>query len=679
MIDKSELLTATNETINDAVKYADPMVLRGLLYQLTGDESIAATQATTADVRHSEPSSGSKELALVQSKADVSDPSDLAMIQSKAAAFLKSYREQGAPDIPCGPPERLRRSLSLVAGTDIPPSELEMWLEQLALDPWARGLVWQDPPPSEDLRNFVVAVIGAGMGGLNAAVQLKHAGIPYFVIEKNDEVGGTWYENQYPGARVDSPSRTYTHIYGVDFEYPNAFCLQRENLRYFKWVADHFDIRNDIRFKTEVKSVVWDESAKLWEIKADGPEGPRVWHANAVIASVGFLSRPNMPSIEGMETFEGNAFHTARWPAGLDLKGKRVAVIGTGATGYQLVPELAKLAGHTFVFQRTPNWCFDIKSYLDPFPAQVNWLDRNFPYIRNFIRFRLSWLAGPETFSPIMRVDPQFEDQHARSALNKKIREQQLAFIERKLANRPDLIEKMTPAAPPYSARPIIVDTDYSIYDALLRDDVTLVTDPILKIKPNGIEVPGGGEYSVDIIVYATGFKANDFLWPMEIRGRGGKRIEELWEKDGARAYLGTMLSGFPNFFMIYGPNTNNFGGLQIVDFEEMVTRFALQCIGGLITQKKRTLDITLDAYWRYNDEVDRAEALMVYKDPRAHNYYKNDSGRSAANNPIDIRKIWTWLRNPLDRRVNGEQSGDPEAIASPVVRPYFQGDLVVE
>jgi len=354
-------------------------------------------------------------------------------------------------------------------------------------------------------------------------------------------------------------------------------------------------------------------------------------------------------------------------------------VIGTGATGYQLVPELAKLAGHTFVFQRTPNWCFDTKSYLDPFPAQVNWLDRNFPYIRNFIRFRLSWLAGPETFSPIMRIDPQFEDQHARSALNKKIRDQQLAFIKRKLANRPDLIEKMTPAAPPYSGRPIIVDTDYSIYDALLRDDVTLVTEPILKIKPNGIEVRGGGEYPVDIIVYATGFKANDFLWPMEVRGRGGKRVEELWGKDGARAYLGTMLPGFPNFFMIYGPNTNNFGGLQIVDFEEMVTRFALQCIGGLITQKKRTIDISLDAYWRYNDELDRAEMLMMYKDPRAHNYYKNDSGRSAANNPIDIRKIWNWLRNPLDGRVNAEQSGDPEAIASSVVRPYFREDLLVE
>src|SRR5215469_15349336 len=371
MTDKSELLTATDETIDNAVKHADPMVLRGLLYQLTGDESIAAIQATTAQIRDSEPDSASKDFALVQSKADVSNPSDLTMIQSKAAAFLKSYRDQGAPEIPCGLPERLPRSLNLVAGTDIPAPELEMWLEQLALDPWARGLVWQDPPSSQDLGKFVVAVIGAGMGGLNAAVQMKHAGIPYFVVEKNDEVGGTWYENRYPGARVDSPSRTYTHIYGVDFEYPYAFCPQSENLKYINWVAEHFDLRKDITFKTEVNSVIWDEAAKLWEIKADGPDGPRVWRANAVIASIGQLSaRPNIPSFEGMETFEGKAFHTARWPADLDLRGKQVAVIGTGATGYQTIPEIAKLAGHTFVFQRTPSWVFPTKGYLEPFPPQ---------------------------------------------------------------------------------------------------------------------------------------------------------------------------------------------------------------------------------------------------------------------------------------------------------------------
>src|SRR5260370_12377362 len=180
------------------------------------------------------------------------------------------------------------------------------------------------------------------------------------------------------------------------------------------------------------------------------------------------------------------------------------------------------MGSHRSVFQRTPNWCCDRKGYLEPFPPQVNWLDRNFPYITNFIRFRVSYLTGPEFTMKTLRADPEFKDEHARSAHNKKVRETQLAFIHSKLAGRPDLIQKMTPVAPPYSARPIIADGRDCIYDALLRDDVTLFTQRIRRITPCGIEVEGGVEYPLDIIVYATGLKANDDLWPMEVGGRGG-------------------------------------------------------------------------------------------------------------------------------------------------------------
>src|SRR6476469_5348343 len=211
MTERLELLDATDETIEDAVRFADPMVLRGLLYQLTGDESVAATEVK------------GRVLGLVEAMVLV-HTSDAALLQSKAAEFLKSYRDSGAGDIPVGPAERLPRSLSLSCGEDIAASELEMWMEQLALDPWARGLVWREQPEPTRLQDFSVVVIGAGAGGLGAAVQLKQAGVPYVVIEKNAGVGGTWFENRYPGARVDSPSRTYTHIFGADYEYPNPFC-----------------------------------------------------------------------------------------------------------------------------------------------------------------------------------------------------------------------------------------------------------------------------------------------------------------------------------------------------------------------------------------------------------------------------------------------------------------------
>jgi 4-hydroxyacetophenone monooxygenase len=218
------------------------------------------------------------------------------------------------------------------------------------------------------------------------------------------------------------------------------------------------------------------------------------------------------------------------------------------------------------------------------------------------------------------------------------------------------------------TSRPIRVDPEDNVYTALLRDNVLLVTDPITKITPKGIEV-GGEEYEFDVIALATGFKANDFLWPMEVRGRDGVRVETLWAKDGPRAYVGSMLPGFPNFFMAYGPNTNNFGGLQVIDLLEIVIRFALQCIAGLIEGDKRSVDVTLDAYWRFNQELDNVESHMIYMDPRAFNYYRNEHGRSSVNGPIDIRRMWNWLRDP---------AGKPSQELDAGIKPWFGEDLTV-
>jgi 4-hydroxyacetophenone monooxygenase len=398
-----------------------------------------------------------------------------------------------------------------------------------------------------------------------------------------------------------------------------------------------------------------------------------------VISGVGFLSRPNIPDIECLATFQGSVFHTARWPTDLDLTGKRVAVIGSGCSSYQLFPELAEMVEHTYLFQRTPSWCFDVAGYRSPYPPQVNWLDRNLPYFPNFARFRASWLSGPDGLGAAFTADPAFEDEHARSAMNKRARDSRLEFMQRKFADHPEMVDKMLPVAPPFSSRPVLVDSRYSVYDALLRDDCTLVTDAIQRVTENGIEVEGGAEYPVDVIVLATDFKANDFLWPMEVRGRDGQRLEQLWAKDGARAYLGTMLPGFPNFFMLYGPNTNATGGLGIFEFEEMVTRFALECIEHLILNEKQAVDVTLDAYWRYNDELDRQEALKIYADPRAHNYYKNEHGRSAANCPFDVRQTWAWLRRPEDHYGAGAAPVPHHAVHGvEEVRPHFGEDLVV-
>ena len=287
-----------------------------------------------------------------------------------------------------------------------------LYLEELSLDPWARGLEWKTPPPPERLEAFNVIVIGGGLGGLNAAIQLKRAGIPFTVIEKNADVGGTWYENRYPGCRVDTQSRSYTNLFGVDYSYPYSHCPASENERYFHWVADTFELRDDILFETEVRSLAWDEASSEWQVSIDGPDGERVLRANGVITAVGFLNRPKLPDIDGMSDFRGPSFHSARWPSGLEVKGKRFAVIGTGASGYQMIPELALEAEHVVIFQRTPQWLMPTPGYRTPYPPQVNWLDRNLPFYT-----QLHAVPRPPIsirfLSDFSEIDPDFDDPDA--------------------------------------------------------------------------------------------------------------------------------------------------------------------------------------------------------------------------------------------------------------------------
>jgi 4-hydroxyacetophenone monooxygenase len=627
---RAELCAASDQVIEEAVGFGDPMVLRGLLYQLTGDPELRNMALRKVRV-------GRIETVVPATEADV------AMVRRKTVEFLKGYRDAGAGPIGYGPRERLPESLGLIVGHSIRQEAVELMVEETALDPWVRELKWQARPDRERLEGFTVAIIGAGMGGLAAAVQLKRAGIRYVILEKNEGVGGTWYENRYPGARVDTPSRSYMNLFGADFPYPYNYGNHIENQKYFDWVADKFQLRGDIVFNTEVHSLTWDEAAAMWEIRATGPEGERTLRANAVLTGVGFLNRPNMPVIEGMADFQGPSWHTARWPEGTDLRGKRIAVIGTGCTGYQLIPELAREASHVTVFQRTPQWLFPVPGYLALSPPQLLWLDRNLPYHTNFMRFRAFYAAGPD-LAKMFDIDPNFKDPYACSEVNKAARDRAIAFLESKLKD-PKLVETMTPSHPVWSARPVVVDPEYCILDVIQRDNVSLVTTGIKRINRTGIEAGDGSQHDVDVIVYATGFKANDFLYPMTITGRDGKTIEQLWAADGARAYLGCMMPGFPNLWSLYGPNTN--GGLPVAQFHEVTILYALQCMEKLILEGSRAVEVKENAYWRYNEVVDKGNSMKVWADPRAHNYWWTKHGRTASQIPFTGYEVRQFMLRP--------------------------------
>jgi 4-hydroxyacetophenone monooxygenase len=293
------------------------------------------------------------------------------------------------------------------------------------------------------------------------------------------------------------------------------------------------------------------------------------------------------------------------------------------------------------VFQRTAQWVFPVPGYRSPFPPQVSWLDRNLPFHHNFMRARsiyTAWLAELTT------VDPTFDDPYACNPSNKAARDNSIAFLTKKLRD-PDKIAAMTPPHPVWSARAILVDPEYSVLDALNRDNVTLETSNIRRITKSGLETANGKLHEADVIVFATGFHATEYLYPMTVTGRGGRKLDALWAEEGAKAYLGGMVPGFPNLWSLYGPNTN--GALLVSSFHEMITLYAMQCIEKLLAANEQSVEVKEEAYLRYNDLVDCENRRKVWSDPRARNYYWTKYGRSAVQSPFTAPVMWRFLREP--------------------------------
>ena len=625
-----KLADAGDETIRGALNFANPMILRGLVYHATGDETVAVmeTKGTVGAF-------GTTSFALV-------NPADIETIKRKGFELITAYRDGKLSPPKDVSPERLRRAMSLAAGQEVPADELGLHEETLAIDATPRG--WGAGPSDRALEDFRVIVIGAGLAGVNAAIQLKASGIPYKLFEKNAGVGGTWYENRYPGARVDWPSRLYSHSFGTNYPFTHWFAPQALNEAYVNWCVDAHDVRADICFETEVIALTWDEDAGLWRVRTRHRDGTEELHtANAIISAVGFLSRPTVPKFKGLETFKGRAFHTARFDRSLDLSDKRVIVIGTGSSGMQIVPDLAPMVKHLTVFQRSAGWVFEVPGYRDAIPDEFRWLESHVPYYTNWTRFGLAWTLGDHQLYKIWEVDPNWTEPNSVNELNYIFRGQMLDYLRRKLEGRPDLIAQCVPDYPAMAKRPV---SDNGWFDALRRENVELVTDGIDHFVADGIVTKSGRTVPADVVVFATGFRANDFLWPMKIEGRNGVTLKDLWAKDGARAYWGITVPGLPSFFMLYGPNANprNLGPVQ---YGEWAVSYFLQCFKAMIENGWTSIDIREDAYRDFNESLDVRTSVLVCMDPRQTSYYRNEFGRSAAQSPWSSAEIWRALAAP--------------------------------
>ncbi|MBL7486913.1 NAD(P)/FAD-dependent oxidoreductase [Frankia sp. AgB1.9] len=571
-----------------------------------------------------------------------------AEIRARAVPAIVAYRDAG-----CVPahlsPELQRELLAFAAAEPVEGDLAGLLLDDLRLDGHDRGAVtWGDEIPAEVRNASPVVVVGGGMAGILAGIRLRQAGLPFTILEKNAGPGGTWWENTYPGARVDVAS----HQYCYSFEptpWSEYYCQQPELAAYFRAVVDTYELWPHFRFDTRVDRLAWDEPNARWSIDVTGPDGAaETLTARFVISAVGSLNIPRLPDLPGMDSFTGPSFHSSRWPANLDVRGTRFALIGAGASGFQIGPAVAADVEQLAIFQRTAQWVIPNMLYHQPAPAGERWALRHLPGYGRWFRFLMSYSGIASGVEPY-RVDPGHDDPTSRSvnAGNAQRAEALLGWMTSVIGDRADLLPKITPDYPAIGKR--VLQDDGTWLRTLRRPNVDLVRTGIRRIHPDGVETTDGVFHPADVICYATGFRHNDFLASMEVVGRAGVSLRERWG-DEPTAYLGITIPDFPNLFCAYGPGTNLAAGASLFFHAEFQINYALDALRQTLAAGATTCEVRAQAHKEYVDRYEAEIAQLVWSHPSiTHSHYKNAAGKVFTLSPWPLATYWAWTRH-LDR-----------------------------
>jgi cation diffusion facilitator CzcD-associated flavoprotein CzcO len=452
-----------------------------------------------------------------------------------------------------------------------------------------------------------IVIVGAGFSGIGLAMQLRRHGIDDFtILERSGDVGGIWRDNVYPGCACDIPSMLYSFSFEPSSNWSRAFPRRDEIWQYLCDCVDRYELRSHIRFNTELSEARYDENSHTWHVRTTSGDSIE---ARFLVLAMGALNRQKFPNIEGLDRFEGARFHSSQWDPSADVRGRNVAVIGTGASAVQMVPEVAPLARHLTLYQRTPAWVlprmdFRVGGWLRGmrrFVPGLAWLERKAVY----------WLLELRAYGFVKNPNVlKVAERAARAHMRRYIKD-------------PELARKLTPSYRMGCKRVLLSDDFYS---TLCRDNVDVVTEPIARFEPHAIVTSDGVERPSDVAVFATGFAATDALGPVRIFGRGGNALHDAWSS-GMEAYLGTSIAGFPNLFTIIGPNTG-LGHNSMVLIMEAQYRYVLDAIELLERRGARALDVDPDAQRRYNQELARRLEKTVWSTGCA-SWYLDANGRN--------------------------------------------------
>ena len=544
--------------------------------------------------------------------------------------------------------ERLQAMMSCCLGEPLPAEYVPMAMEEMGFVD--RQLHWQDSPPPARRDGFRVLVIGAGFSGLCAAHRLQQLAIPFEVIDKNAELGGTWFENTYPEAGVDTPNHFYSYSFAPNLGWSSNYAKRDEVWRYQQQVAATLGLLPHITFNTEASSLHWHEDRQQWQVELVGPDSgsgskasSRRWF-DAVITAVGQLNRPKLSAVRGLDSFPGPHWHSAQWRHDVPLAGRDVAIIGTGASAMQLLRSVAEQARSVTVFQRSPQWARPPQDYHGSVSPEAQWLLQHVPFYYAWYRFGLMWRFG-DGLLPTVRRDPAWpHPQRAMNHRNDSQRRQLTDYLAGELADRPDLLARCLPDYPPYGKR-ILIDNGW--YQALKRPNVRLVSEAVDHIDGPVIVDASGARHPADVLLLATGFEPGKMLGPLAVHGRSGVPLSSVWAGDNPRAYLGISVPDYPNLFILTGPNTGLAHGGSLIFVSECQVRYVTGLLREMLERGLSSIEVQADAHDAYNQRVDAEHAELVWTHPGMRNWYRNAQGRVFSPMPWRLVDYWQMTRLP--------------------------------
>jgi 4-hydroxyacetophenone monooxygenase len=567
-----------------------------------------------------------------------------ATVRGLALTALKEYRDGGCT-LPSAPTaDTVLEMLNFVAGERVADEYVPMMLEELSLDGRdLRAAPWTKKITEQEKQKHKVLIVGAGMSGLLQAMRLKEAGIPFVVVEKNAAVGGTWLENRYPGCRVDIANHFYSYSFEQNQRWNEYFAQRDELLAYFEAFAERHALGPHIRFDTEFTAASYDDASEDWCVTLRHVDKRTVTERYTVlISAVGQLNKPLIPQVDGRESFQGIQMHSAQWDPNVSLQGKRVAVIGAGASAFQLVPSIAASVQQMHVFQRSAPWMMPNPIYHTKVTDSFNWLVEHVPFYGRWFRFLIFW-PGSDGILPSLKIDPTWEHpDRAVNAYNDQMREYLTGYLQSQVGDDPALFAKVLPDYPVMGKR--MLQDNGSWLKALRQPNVQLVTEAVTTIDATGI-VTRDGHVPLDVIVWATGFHATEFLSGLQITGRGGLELRSFWGTQ-ARAYLGITIPKFPNLFCLYGPATNLAHAGSIIFHSECQVRYVMSCLKTLVEKDAKSMECQQSVYDGYVQRLVDELAGLVWSHPKAGSWYRNSEGRVITTSPWRLADYWRWTQS---------------------------------